>query len=95
VGQLRLLVPRDGAGVPRLVMRVEHVGRLILNEPLLPSTATPVRASDTAVRVALVSSLERQPVSYLLRVKMPQEAEALLRAISSHIPAADGARGEA
>ena len=43
VGQLRLLVPKDGGAAsaqqhPRLVMRVEHVGRLILNESLVPST---------------------------------------------------------
>ena len=29
----------DSSRCPRLVMRVEHVGRLILNESLLPTTA--------------------------------------------------------
>jgi hypothetical protein len=56
VGQVRLLVPEGGGGksFPRLVMRVENVGRLIMNEPLLPTTAPAVRASDTSVRLALV-----------------------------------------
>jgi len=91
VGQVRLLVPSGASGassVPRLVMRVENVGRLILNEPLLPSTAPAVRASDTSVRLALVST-ELTPHTYLLRVKMPAEAEALLRMINEHIPNKD------
>eukprot|EP00967_Tisochrysis_lutea_P000555 scaffold679_cov32-Tisochrysis_lutea.AAC.3 len=64
VGQLRLLVPKDATGTskPRLVMRVENVGRLILNEPLLPTTAPAVRASDTSVRLALVSHAHPSPM---------------------------------
>ena len=90
VGQLRLLVPKaEGSTMahsrrPRLVMRVEHVGRLILNEFLLPSMAMPVRASDTSLRLVLISA-ELQPVSYLLRVKMTAEANALCEIICSHI----------
>lgn len=63
VGQVRLLVPKqassrgeDGHAYPRLVMRVEHVGRLILNQPLGPTTAPAERVSDTSIRLVVVSA---------------------------------------
>ena len=89
VGQLRLLLPKagskDGASYPRLVMRVENVGRLILNCSLLPSTRPPARVSETNLRLAFLTP-ERQTVSYLLRVKAPAEASALISAIETNIP---------
>ena len=91
VGQLRLLLPKsqssasDSSRCPRLVMRVEHVGRLILNEMLLPSTAPVAKASETSLRLVLVDTT-KQPRSYLIRVKMAAEAEATRTAINSHIP---------
>ena len=104
VGQLRLLAPKFGcladgqadpaAGgpppCPRLVMRVEHVGRLILNEPLRPTTAPAERVSETSIRLVVVSaqSKDEQPQiqSYLFRVKTPAEAEALINQINNSIP---------
>jgi len=64
VGQVRLLVPKQavrrsaegGCAYPRLVMRVEHVGRLILNQPLPPATAPAERVSDTSIRLVVVSA---------------------------------------
>jgi len=96
VGQCRLLLPKARAAAghtgsapelsrPRLVMRVEHVGRLILNEVLLASTAPAARATETSLRLVTVNAA-LQPQSYLLRVKMPSEAKDLLDAINSHIP---------
>ena len=98
VGQLRLLVHKTAAATagaaqakqasapfPRLVMRVEHVGRLILNESLLPSMAPAERASETSVRLVLVSA-SAGPQSYLLRVKTPVEAETLVERINSTRP---------
>ena len=94
VGQIRLLVhkplpPGDSGALPypRLVMRVEHVGRLILNESLLPSMAPAERVSDTSIRFALVSAVQG-PQSYLLRVKTPVEAEQLVSQINATIPQA-------
>jgi hypothetical protein len=92
VGQLRLLVHKPmGAGdkgilpYPRLVMRVEHVGRLILNESLLPSMAPAERVTDTSIRFVLVSATQG-PQSYLVRVKTPVEAEGLLSRLNATIP---------
>ena len=62
-------------------MRVEHVGRLILNEVLVPSTAPAQRASDTSIRLVVVSA-GSGPQSYLMRVKTPAEAELLLTKIN-------------
>ena len=98
VGQLRLLVHKSsvaaggtgtGASVPfpRLVMRVEHVGRLILNEALLPSTAPAQKVSDTSIRLVVVSAAAAGPQSYLFRVKTPAEAAQLLDFINKTIPA--------
>lgn len=96
VGQLRLLVPKHAGGsgsgggagpaYPRLVMRVEHVGRLILNESLLPSMAPAERVSDTSIRLVVVSA-GTGPQSYLLRVKTPVEAEQLIEWINKTRPA--------
>ena len=92
VGQIRLLVhkplpPGDSGALPypRLVMRVEHVGRLILNESLVPTTAPAVRASDTSIRLVVVSAADG-PQSYLLRVKTAAEAAKLLQEINERIP---------
>jgi len=98
VGQVRLLVPKPGRGeeapaCPRLVMRVEHVGRLILNQPLRPTTAPAERVSDTSIRLVVVSAgaddSTPQIQSYLFRVKTPAEAEMLVSHINSSIPPAD------
>ena len=87
VGQIKLLVAKSGESgkVPRMVMRQEQVGRLLLNEALVASTAPAVRASDTSVRLVVVSAAAG-PQSYLLRVKTPAEAEQLLSKINSTIP---------
>jgi len=61
------------------------VGRLILNESLLPSTAEAARVSDTSLRLVLVNA-KLQPQSYLIRVKTPVEMEGVRKAINSHIP---------
>ena len=102
VGQLRLLVPKSSVvgsvqggiagstAVPRLVMRVEHVGRLILNEPLRPTTAPAERVSDTSIRLVVVSAQSEasqpQVQSYLFRVKTAAEADALICQINNSIP---------
>ena len=89
IGQLRLLVHKNApeSGVnPRVVMRQEHVGRLILNESLLPTTAPAARVSDTSIRLVLVDSTSTSPQSYLLRVKTPAEGSALLKGINDTIP---------
>ena len=91
VGSLRLLVPKAAAGeasaesYPRLVMRVEHVGRLILNEALRPETAPAERVTDTSIRLVVVGA-NAVPQSYLLRVKTPVEAGQLLRWVNATIP---------
>ena len=97
VGQVRLLVHKGNSGGegdpaphPRMVMRVEHVGRLILNEALPPSTAPAVRASDTSIR--MVVSAADGPQSFLLRVKTTAEAEQLLARINGIIPKASKQR---
>ena len=54
-------------------------------ESLLPSTAPAVRASDTSIRLVVVSA-ENGPQSYLLRVKTAAEAELLLSKVNSTIP---------
>ena len=94
VGQLRILVHKplapgstDPLPHPRLVMRVEHVGRLILNEVLLPSTAPAQRVSDTSIRLVVVSAASG-PQSYLFRVKTPVEAEQLIAQVNATIPTA-------
>jgi hypothetical protein len=94
VGQLRLLVPKPlapGASAPpphpRLVMRVEHTLRLILNESLLPSTAPAERVSDTSIRLVVVNSTGT-PQSFLMRVKTAAEGEQLLARINATIPKA-------
>ena len=96
VGQLRLLVHKplpkgsdEPLPYPRLVMRVELVHRLILNEPLLPSMAPAERVSDTSVRFVMLSASNGQPQSYLLRVKLPGDAEQLLSKINANIPKAE------
>ena len=95
VGYLRLLLPKaaeDGAEKrrPRVVMRVENVGRLILNAPLLPTTAPAQKARDRSIRLVLVNAQEKLPPSYLLRVREPKEADDLLQAITENIkPAAE------
>ena len=93
VGGLRLLVhkplpPSDNGPLPypRLVMRVENVGRLILNEHLLPTMAPAERVSDTSIRLVLLSAAAG-PQSYLLRVKTANEAADLIARINSTIPA--------
>ena len=92
IGQLRLLVHKPlAAGAsgalphPRMVMRQEHVGRLILNESLLPSTAPAERVSDTSIRLVVVSAAPG-PQSYLFRVKTAAESDALLARINKTIP---------
>lgn len=79
----------DGDGgadaFPRLVMRVEHVGRLILNELLRPSTAPAERVTDTSIRLVVVGA-GGVPQSYLLRVKTPVESEQLMHWINATIP---------
>ncbi len=91
VGSLRLLVPKRGAEAPahpRLVMRVEHVGRLILNVVLPPSTAPAARVADTSIRLVVVEG--GSPQSYLLRVKTAVEAEQLLARLNATIPKEGG-----
>jgi hypothetical protein len=84
-------VPKAAAGeasaesYPRLVMRVEHVGRLILNEALRPETAPAERVTDTSIRLVVVGA-NAVPQSYLLRVKTPVEAGQLLRWVNATIP---------
>ena len=78
VGQLRLLVHKVPAEHhPRLVMRVEHVGRLILNEVILPMNDHAVRVSENSIRLVVVSGAS-DAQSYLFRVKTATEAELLL-----------------
>jgi len=96
VGQCRLLVHKplpkgsdEPLPYPRLVMRVELVHRLILNEPLLPSMAPAEKVSDTSVRFVMLSASNGQPQSYLLRVKLPGDAEQLLSKINANIPKAE------
>ena len=91
IGQLRLLVHKPLSGgsstpFPRVVMRQEHVGRLILNETLHPTTAPAARVTDTSIRIVLVDSASTVPQSYLLRVKTPAEGAALLARINETIP---------
>ena len=50
----------DSSRCPRLVMRVEHVGRLILNESLLPTTAPVAKVHvllNSSGMIARVSTL--------------------------------------
>jgi len=90
VGQVKLLMPKGGGGedsTARLVMRVENVGRLILNAPLLASTTLVERPTDNTLRLVLYSSESTsascaKPGHFVLRVKIPAEAEALQAAIN-------------
>ena len=65
-----------------------QVGRLILNAPLLPSTSPAERPTDTSLRLVLYStesastSSSSKPSHFVLRVKIPAEAEALQAAIN-------------
>ena len=98
VGQVKLLKPKEGVDdegaevKARLVMRVEpHYSRLILNAPLLPTTAAIERPSDTSLRLVLhsaesASETPSKPSSFILRVKTSAEAQALLAAINKCIP---------
>jgi hypothetical protein len=76
-GQRRHLTPRN-----------KQVGRLILNAPLLPSTILVERPTDNTLRLVLYSSESTsasavaKPSHFVLRVKIPAEAEALQAAIN-------------
>ena len=58
-------------------MCVEHVGRLILNEVILPMNDHAVRVSENSIRLVVVSGAS-DAQSYLFRVKTATEAELLL-----------------
>ena len=65
----------------------KQVGRLILNAPLLPSTTQVERPTDNTLRLVLLSSESAsaactKPSHFVLRVKIPAEAEALQAAIN-------------
>ena len=65
----------------------KQVGRLILNAPLLPSTTLVERPTDNTLRLVLYSSESAsascaKPGHFVLRVKIPTEAEALQAAIN-------------
>mmetsp|Transcript_40705 Transcript_40705/g.100745 ORF Transcript_40705/g.100745 Transcript_40705/m.100745 type:complete len:429 (+) Transcript_40705:113-1399(+) len=89
---------------PRLVMRVEHVGRLILNMQLLPSMPPPAKVSETSIRVnSLGNALgewpaDETPPSFqcLIRVKTAPEAVALLQALTDalEVAAPKGGKGK-
>lgn len=95
VGQLRLLGPKAASGDgseshPRLVMRVENVGRLILNESLLPTTGLPARLESALKSCTLwcmcccsKRAVQRAPA--LAR----SEATATQRTVSRMLPATD------
>ena len=64
-----------------------QVGRLILNAPLLASTTLVERPTDNTLRLVLYSSESTsascaKPGHFVLRVKIPAEAEALQAAIN-------------
>ena len=65
----------------------KQVGRLILNAALLPSTTLAERPTDNTLRLVLYSSESTsgpcaKPSHFVLRVKIPAEAEALQAAIN-------------
>ena len=65
----------------------KQAGRLILNAALLPSTTLAERPTDNTLRLVLYSSESTsapcaKPSHFVLRVKIPAEAEALQAAIN-------------